>query len=222
MNIAILTTLIKKEFALELKNKVAVGSLVLYVISSLFVAYLSFRKIVDVKTFNALFWVIILFASIQVSSRAFDKESAGRYFTLYTLASAQEIISAKIIFNFLFLAFTGLLTTLFYVLFMGQSVVEEANLGMFLLVVLLCSGGLSMFLTLITGIAFKTGNNVGLTSILGFPIILPFLLAVLRFSKNALLGLPWAVNSQYLILIGLLCVLGALLSYILFPYLWRD
>jgi len=222
VNGAILISLIKKEFALELKNKVAIGSLVLYVVSSLFVAYLSFRKIIDLNTFNALFWVIVLFASVQVSSRSFDKEAAGRFYTLYTLASAQEIITAKILFNFIFLAFTGAVTTFFYILFMGSSILEDANIGMFLLAVLLGSGGLSMFLTLITGIAFKAGNNVGLTSILGFPIILPFLLAVLRFSKNAILGLPWAVNMQYLALIGLLCVLGLLLSYILFPYLWRD
>lgn len=222
MNGAILTSLIKKEFVLELKNKVAVGSLVLYVVSSLFVAYLSFRKIVDLNTFNALFWVIVLFAAVQVSSRSFDKEASGRFYTLYSLASAQEIITAKILFNFIFLAFTGIITTFFYILFMGSSILEDANIGMFLIAVLLGSGGLSMFLTLITGIAFKADNNVGLTSILGFPIILPFLLAVLRFSKNAILGLPWAVNMQYLALIGLLCVLGLLLSYILFPYLWRD
>ena len=59
-------------------------------------------------------------------------------------------------------------------------------------------------------------------AILGFPIVLPLLLAILRASKLALDGVAWSVTGNYLLAILAMDVLAVALSAILFPYLWRD
>ncbi|HNK85881.1 MAG TPA: hypothetical protein PKL41_11800, partial [Flavobacteriales bacterium] len=66
------------------------------------------------------------------------------------------------------------------------------------------------------------GSGPGLMAILGFPIVLPLLLAILRASKLALDGVAWSVTGNYLLAILAMDVLAVALSAILFPYLWRD
>jgi heme exporter protein B len=59
-------------------------------------------------------------------------------------------------------------------------------------------------------------------AILGLPVILPLLLLLMRFSKNAIDGIAWTANANYAWQLGALALLAAALSYILFPYLWRE
>ena len=59
-------------------------------------------------------------------------------------------------------------------------------------------------------------------AILGFPIVLPMLLATLRASKLALDGVAWSVAGNYLLAVLAIDILAVALSAILFPYLWRD
>ena len=69
--------LIAKEINLEWKQKYAFNGLLLYVISTVFVCYLSFKQIIDVPTWNALFWIIMLFASVNAIAKSFIQESKG-------------------------------------------------------------------------------------------------------------------------------------------------
>jgi heme exporter protein B len=70
--------------------------------------------------------------------------------------------------------------------------------------------------------AAQADNNLGLMAVLGLPVILPMLLLIIRFSKNALDGIAWSVNAQYAWQLMALNALTLALSYILFPYLWRE
>jgi heme exporter protein B len=101
-------------------------------------------------------------------------------------------------------------------------VIENADLGQWLTAVFLGGTGFALNLTLISGIAGKTKQNVGMMAILGFPVILPFLVTLLKFSKNALDGLAWSVNLRYLLVLIAVDIIVAFLSYLLFPYLWRE
>ncbi|HEY1008411.1 MAG TPA: ABC transporter permease, partial [Sphingobacteriaceae bacterium] len=83
--------LIGKEMVLEWRSKYAINGILLYVVSTIFVCYLSFRK-TDPVTWNALFWIIMLFASVNAISKSFVQENRGRQLYYYTLASAQAII----------------------------------------------------------------------------------------------------------------------------------
>jgi heme exporter protein B len=67
--------LILKEIRLEFRSKVSLGSLFVYVISTVFVCYRSFLTIQSVPVWNALFWIIVLFSVVNAVSRSFYHEN---------------------------------------------------------------------------------------------------------------------------------------------------
>jgi heme exporter protein B len=210
--------LILKEAQLEMRNKYALGGILLYVISTVFVSYLSFKKIINPSTWNALFWIILLFASINAVAKSFINETRGRLLYIYTLASPQAVITAKIIYNSFLLSILSALCLLVYMLFVGNIV---QDLTLFTVTLLLGSFGFSSLLTMVSAIASKTNNNFTLMAILSFPIIMPLLMVLIKLSKNAIDGLDlWDMNSLLILLF--LNVITIASSYLLFPYLWRD
>jgi heme exporter protein B len=210
--------LVSKEIKLEMRNKYALGGILLYVVSTVFVSYLSFKKIIDPATWNALFWIILLFASINGIAKSFINETRGRLLYLYTLVSPQAVILSKIIYNsFLLIVLSGL-CLLVYCLFIGNII---QDFPLFFVTLLLGSLGFSSLLTMVSAIASKTSNNFTLMAILSFPIMMPLLIVLIKLSKNAIDGLDnWDYNSLLILLF--LNVIIIVLSYLLFRYLWRD
>ena len=210
--------LVAKEMKLEMRNKYALGGILLYVVSTVFVSYLSFKKIVTPATWNALFWIILLFASINAIAKSFISETRGRLLYLYTLTSPQAVIISKIIYNSILLTVLAALCLGVYSLFIGNIV---QDMPLFLITLLLGSFGFSSLLTMVSAIASKASNNFTLMAILSFPILIPLLIVLIKLSKNAIDGLEhWDMN--YLLVLMFLNVIIIALSYLLFRYLWRD
>ncbi len=211
--------LLSKEIRIELKQQYVILSLLLYVVSSIFVVYLSFNYWNDPAVWNTLFWIIILFASIHATSKSFVQENIGRQLYYYTLASPQAIICSKIIYNTLLV---GILSLLTFVLF---SILMEGTFTNYLLfgfVVLLGSIGFSAILTFMSAISSRSGSNFALLAILSFPILIPLLLLLLKLSSGILAGNNFSGLTGYLLVLFLLDLLAIALAYILFPYLWTD
>ena len=60
-------------------------------------------------------------------------------------------------------------------------------------------------------------------SILSFPVLMPLILVVIRLSKQAVDGIEWAgISYDLLAVLAALNVLTMALSFLLFPYLWRE
>ena len=211
--------LVKKEIALEIRQKYAFGGLLLYVISTVFICYLSFKRVVDPPTYVALFWIILLFATVNAVAKSFLSESRGLQLYFYSLASAEAVIISKIIYNLMLMLFLSLITIFFYTLFLGRII---QDVPMFILSIILGSFGFSSVLSMVSAIASKANHNVTLMAILSFPILIPLLMTVVRFSKNAVDGLDRSVNYQYIVTLLALNVIVIALAVILFPYLWRN
>ncbi|MBL4755039.1 MAG: heme exporter protein CcmB [Flavobacteriales bacterium] len=211
--------LIVKEFHLEWKNKNTIMGILLYVVSTIFVCYITFQQVVDISTWNALFWIIMLFASINAVSKGFLQESEGRQLYYYSLASAEAIILSKIIYNTLLMIVLALISFMFYSLFL-RNIVEDVP--WFLLGVIAGSAGLASAFTMVSAIAYKANNNGVLVAILGFPLILPLMLVIIKFSNEAMVGVDRMDSTGNLLIISLLNLIIMALSYLLFPYLWRD
>ena len=98
--------------------------------------------------------------------------------------------------------------------------VKEA--GLFYLALLLGSIGLAFAFTFVSAIAAKADNSATLMAILGFPVVLPILLTLVRISKFALhLNMDRGYVADLLIL-GSIDVLLAACAVVLFPYLWKE
>lgn len=211
--------LLKREITLELKQRYALNAILLYVVSTVFVCYLSFKTLVDVPTWNALFWIIILFTSVNATSKSFSTESRGRLLYYYTLASAQAIILSRIIYNALLMLVITLAGYFIYSLLIGNLVEDQPY---FFLALVLGASGFSSILTLVAAIAAKTRQNSTLMAILSFPVVIPMLIVLIRFSKNAVDGLDHSIQSPYIFALLSINLIVVALAYMLFPFLWRD
>jgi heme exporter protein B len=208
-----------KEFRLEWRQKTMFTGILIYVISTIFICYISFRQIIDIPTWNALFWIIMVFAAVNAVGRSFMQDSRGIQLYYYVLLNPVSVILSRILYNSILLIIISLINFIFYTLFLGSEVQDQS---MFALGLILGSIGLASVLTLVSAIASKASNSPTLMAILSFPILIPLIMTIMRFSKNAIDGIGWAVNGNYaLIMIALICMVVTL-SYLLFPYLWKE
>ena len=214
--------LMQKDFVLEWRQKYAFNGMLLYVGSTVFICYLSFGLrggTLGVPVWNALFWIILLFTSVNAIAKSFMQENKGRLLYLYTLVSPQGVILAKIVYNTCLMLVLALLCYLFYAVVIGNPVQDD---GMFLVSILLGAVGFSTSLTMISGIAAKASNSSTLMAILSFPVIIPMLLMLMKMSKNAIDGLERAASTDELTTLLAINAIVVTVSYILFPYLWRN
>jgi heme exporter protein B len=210
--------LLYKEIVLEWRSRYALNGILLYVVSTIFVCYLSFRG-VQAVTWNALFWIIMLFASINAVTKSFVQESRGRQLYFYTLASAQAIILTKIIYNIALLLLLALLALFFYGIVFTNPVGDPT---LYLLAVVLGSISFASVFTLISSIASKASNSSALMAILSFPVIIPLLILLIKLSKNAMDGLDRASSYNEIGVLLAINLIVITVSLLLFPYLWRD
>ncbi len=204
---------------MEWRQKTAFTGILIYVVSTIFICYMTFRQIIDVPTWNALFWIIMVFAAVNGVARSFMQESRGVQLYYYTVLNPISVIMSKILYNTVLLMVIAIVNFIFYSLFLGSNV---ADLPMFFIGLLLGSAGLAATLTLVSAIAAKAGNSPSLMAILSFPILIPLLMTIIRFSKNAIDGIGWNVNDTYAFTLLALIAIVLTLSYLLFPYLWRE
>ena len=214
--------LLKKEVKVELRQKYALNGIILYLAGTIFICYLSFAPQtaqLHPITWNALFWIILLFSAVSAVAKSFLNESSGLLTYYYTIASGQSIILAKIIYYSALLICLGLLGFALYGLVLGNPVQDP---WLFILSIVLGSIGMATILSLVSSIAAKAQNNQSLHAILGLPLLIPVLLMSIKISKNAVDGLEWSSSYNELAVILAIDAIVCALAIILFPYLWRS
>ncbi|TDS15748.1 heme exporter protein CcmB [Sphingobacterium paludis] len=211
-------TLVYKDIVLEWRSKYAINGILLYVVSTVFVCYQAFKS-VDTFVWNALFWIILLFASINAISRSFVQESPHRQLYYHTLVSPRAVILSKIIYNSLVMLVLSIIAYAVYAVTFKQPIGDPL---LFTCAVLLGSISFASVFTMISGISAKAGNNSTLMAVLGFPVIIPLLIVLIKLSNNALTGLDRGISSGELVVLLAINVITITISLLLFPYLWRD
>lgn len=211
--------LIRKEFILEFRQKYALGAIVLYAVSTVFICYLSFKQIDDKTTWNALFWIIELFAATNAVSKSFAGESKEVQLYTYTLAPAGAVVLSKIIYNIILTIALTLVTILVYSVLVGNPVVDKP---LFFGTAVLGASGFAGVLTMVSAIASRTNGNLALMAILSIPLLMPILIIVIRLSAMAVTGMELQDPTGFLLALGALNIVTAALAYVLFPYLWHE
>lgn len=218
--------LLKKEVVLEWRSKYAFSGVLLYLVSTVYVCYISFNLnpgFNETKGYpvvwNVLFWIIMLFASVNAIAKSFMQESRSRLLYYYSIANAQAIILSKTIYGILLMMLLSTLALIIYLIFFNNHI----NDALFYYLAVLCGSiSFSTVFTMISAIASKAGNNSTLMAVLSFPVIIPVLLVVVKVSKSALDGVDRSFtygNFTVLAAINIIVIAAAL---VLFPYLWRD
>jgi len=212
-------SLLKKDLLLEFRQQHSFYGILLYIASTIFVLYLSIDK-PDGAIWNGLFWVIQLFICVNAVAKSFLQESRGRMLYFYSVVSPVEFIIAKIVYNVILMIGMSLMSLLLFLIFLDNPV---DNSLVFVGIVILGGASISIVFTLMSAIAAKAQQNAALVAILGFPVILPQLLLLMRLSKTAFAEV--FREGAVIRLVGEIAgldVLVIVLGIILFPYLWKD
>jgi heme exporter protein B len=93
--------------------------------------------------------------------------------------------------------------------------------GPFIGLVLLGGWSLSLVFTFLAAIAAKAQQNAAIMAILGFPLIIPQLILLMRLS-NATFSETISIPVTTILLLIALDLMVILLAVILFPFLWKD
>jgi len=211
--------LLRKDILLELRQQHTLYGILLYIASTIFVLYLAINEI-EPTVWNGLFWVIQLFVCVNAVAKSFLQESRGKMLYYFSIVSPVEFIIAKIIYNVGLMIGMSLVSLLLYSFFLSSPV---SNALQFTGIVVLGGASISLVFTLMSAIAAKANQNAALVAILGFPVILPLLLLLMRLSKVAFNEI--FREGALLQLSGLIIGLDALIvamAIILFPYLWKE
>ncbi|MEZ5027085.1 MAG: heme exporter protein CcmB [Chitinophagales bacterium] len=210
--------LVKREIKLEWRQKTALGSIFIYVIGTCFLIYLTLQGLITIPVWIALFWILALFTTVNAVSKSFIKDANEQFYYLRFLVSPVEIILSKIIYNALLITLLALVIYAFMFLFFNEKIEND---GLFLCTIILGSVGFSNLFTLLSSITARTQNFV-LLAILGFPIILPLLLLIVKMSALSNFAIQQKDIYMHLGAISLLNLITIILSIVLFPYIWKD
>ena len=212
-------TLFKKDWMLEMRQQYAFYGVILYVASTIFVLYLAIGESAY-ETWNALFWITQLFVCLNAVAKSFLQESRARMLYFYTISHPIEYMLSKIMYSVVLMMILNTVTLFLYIAFMGN---PTEYLLQFIGISYLGGFGLSIIFTMLAAIASKAMQQASLMAILGFPVIIPQLLLLIRLSKSAFAEtFREGVVTQVTLLLLALDLGIIILSVILFPFLWKD
>lgn len=210
-------TLVKKDLLLELRQQYTFYGILLYVASTIFVIYLSMGQ-PENQVWNGLFWVVQLFVCVNAVAKSFLAESKGKMLYFYTIAGARDFILSKLLFNTILMLMMSLVSLFLFVVLLNNPLTN-----ILLFIGITCLGGISLSLvfTFLAAIAAKAQQQAALMAIMGFPIIIPQLLLLMKISTPAFAQIQEGWLQMALLLVAM-DIMVVILAIILFPFLWKD
>jgi heme exporter protein B len=209
--------LFKKDLLLEIRQQYTFYGIILYVGATIFVLYMAV-DFPESRVWNGLFWVIQLFICINAVAKSFLQESRGRMLYFQALSSPQNFVLAKLLFNSLLMIVMSTLSLGLFMLFLGNPVQKMAE---FIGLVILGGWGLSLVFSFLAAIAAKAQQSAAIMAILGFPLIIPQLLMLMKVS-NSFFSQSRPEILTAVVLLATIDVMVIVLAIILFPFLWKD
>lgn len=210
--------LFKKDLLLESRQQYTLYGILLYVASTIFVLYISMGE-PEETSWNGLFWIVLLFVCVNAVAKSFLQESRGRLLYFYSIAGAKDFILSKLLFNLFLMICMSLLSLVLFSLLLGNPL---EHFALFILITCLGGGSISLVFTFLAAIAARAQQSTALMAVMGFPIIIPQILLLMKISTVAFSSVIQAGLWQ---MIGLLLGLDLMviaLAVILFPFLWKD
>ena len=137
----------------------------------------------------------------------------------YSIAGARDFVLAKLLFNLLLMLVMSLMGLVLFTILLGNPLQNALQFAL-----ITCLGGVSLSLvfTFLAAIAAKAQQSSALMAIMGFPIIIPQLLLLMKISTAAFSSVIQAGWWQMVLLLVGLDILVVALAVILFPFLWKD
>jgi heme exporter protein B len=207
-----------KELVVEFRQKYALGGIFLFSATIVFLVYKVFNQVSGLE-WSIMLWIITLFAGLNAIVKSFVQEKKETYLYYYSLFDPLELITAKLIYNILFLGLLFISILIFMSLFLGFPVKDPT---LFFMGSSLGLTGIAIILTFVSLIANSEQSGSTLMSVLSIPLILPIMMLLLKITAVSLrLISDTSVDQDVWMLAGIDAImLGTVI--VLFPFLWRS
>ena len=106
-----------------------------------------------------------------------------------------------------------------FIILLGNPLTNSLN---FIGIILLGSFSISLVFTFLAAIAAKAQQQTALMAILGFPLLIPQLLILMKISNIAFASVVQGGLSELILMLCGFDILVIALALILFPFLWKD
>ncbi len=210
--------LIKKDLIVDWRQQNPITGILLYLSSTIFATYMAFEGFVSTEVWNALFWIILLFTSINAISKSFIQEERRSHYYFF-LCKPNEIILAKLIYSFVYLFCIAIVSLIIYSILLGNPII---NYSLFILNLTLGCVGLSGAFTMVSSIAFRSSNRSIMMAVLGFPVIIPVLILSISNSYKILDSYVFIQIQGNLTALFSVDVIIIALTFVLFPFTWKS
>ncbi len=207
----------KRDITLEFRERHSFLSALLYLVAITFVVYKVFGRI-EPPTRIGLFWILILFTSINVVSYSFSFHSLKRKYYHYILYRSYELIIAKWLINLIKMLIAGFILILLQSLFANEAL---KNPVLFSKVYILSIIGMTAAMSLISSISSYSQNQNTLIAVMSIPLLIPILLIGMRLSMiSERIIMDTEINNYMMMLVGIDVIYLAVL-FIFIPITWR-
>ncbi len=215
-----------KDLRLELRNKSVLGTLLIFVLSTMFlVLFATGQTDLSPQIESGLLWIVILFTAALGLGRTFLSEQergTGIFLRLHT--QGMMIYVGKLVFSFLTILCANSVSVIVYLILLG---IEVSIPSLFILGIILGTLGLAGSTTLLAAIISKTARGGPLLPVLLFPLLIPLLLSAVEVTQISLTGhssiqRSWGIAAEPLITMGSFSGVVIATSVLLFDYVWEE
>lgn len=184
----------------------------------MFITYKVFNKI-SPPTWSALFWVIFMFITLNITIHSYSREQSKSVLFYYTILHPIELFLTRTLFNFIFILVTAALLYLAMTLFLISPIVD---FQLFMLVLVLSSLAFSVIFSFTSAIAVHTGMRNTIMTVLSLPLVLPVILTSVKLTLVAANVIMEDGTSSDIMILSSINLIMIGIAVILFPYLWRS
>jgi len=211
----------RKDLRIELRNRYAVNSLLLFVLGALFLVLFAVGpQPLSARVQSALLWIVMLFAASLGLGRSFVSEEEGGTALLLRLNTrASMVFVGKFLFNLLLVAGLTVVAVGAFLLLLD---IPIRSPGLLSAVLSLGTLGLASATTLLAALVARAARRGPLLPVLLLPLLVPLLVSGTSATRKAMNGRPWVqAEDELLTLVGFA---GATLSasIVLFDYVWQE
>ncbi len=209
-----------RDLVLEFRGRTGILSALFFLAVMLFILAMAFGPNPQdlQKAAPGVLWVALAFAGSLLAGRAFglEVEDGTLDDLLLTPGSREWIYFGKLLFQFSLLVLVGLALL---VLTAGLFYLPLQNLGWFMLVLLLGSLGYAAISTFYAGMLARLRGREVLLPLLLFPLVIPVVLAAVRFTQGLAEGIPVGELADWLRLLLVFDILYVTVCALIFPYM---
>ncbi len=215
--------IIAKDIAAELRTREMLSSMgvfaILVIIVFNFALELTERQIIETATPGAL-WVTIIFAGMLGLNRSLSVELDKGCLDglLLTPVDRSAIFFGKALGNALFMLIVEAIVLPLFVVFFNVPLVQP----WVILIVVLGTLGFAGVGTLLSSMAVNTRAREVMLPILLFPVAMPELIAAVKATSGAMMGLPVREWQQWLSLLIVFDVVLIAVSFMVFEYVVEE